>query len=140
MLMSDTDQWHLVAEEELFKKPESDPHLVSSNANHTELSLCEPFLICSLASHEVRVCETHGGVNQLHGSTVGPDFEPHGAQRWQCEARKGCGGRQTADTNVYTASEAIIIQPINADLAYPLPPGCPCPPEHSAAHPKQSCH
>lgn len=33
------------------------------------------------------------------------------------EERGPGGGRQTADTNVYTAGEAIIIQPINADGA-----------------------
>ena len=62
----------------------------------------------------------HEGVSWVHIYNVGPSSESCGSQGEASEAaeeRGPGGGRQTADTNVYTAGEAIIIQPINADGA-----------------------
>lgn len=65
------------------------------------------------------------GVSWVHIYNVGPHSESCGTQGEASEGAEewGLGGRrQTADTNVYTAGEAIIIQPINADRAFnPLP-------------------
>lgn len=108
--------------------PESDPGRLacpyqckSYCSDPTEHSSEQPkawaFLICSFTGCEVTVLVKHDGAGWVRDHTVGPDFEPRGAQRWQREARGPRGRHQTADTNVYTTSEAIIIQPINADRA-----------------------